>query len=154
LEEGFEEDGFVVLFVPGGEEECDGAGAGLLAEGVEGRGIFPEFGAVAFLEFWPLVGVVGEPFAQVVAGGDVLEPEIDGGALPGEAAGPEAVDEDADAVVGGLGEVDAFEADHGRLGEGERRAFISWPMAASWSGGRDFRARGKMAVSSRWMWPR
>ena len=99
--------------VLGGVEERDRAAAGEGAEMAEFVGVGLELGGVAAGELLPLGGVVGEPLAQRIGGGDVLEPEVDAGGGFGEAAGPEAVDEDAGAVgFGGVG-VDAFGGDGG-----------------------------------------
>ena len=55
---------------------------------------------------------MGEPLAEGGAGGDVFEPEVDFGFCLGQAAGPEALDENALAVVGGWFFVGAFQGDH------------------------------------------
>src|SRR5690606_5965057 len=57
----------------------------------------------------PALRLVIEPLAQLGAGGDGFEPEIDGGILARQAARPEPIDQHAGAVrlVGGL--VDALD---------------------------------------------
>jgi hypothetical protein len=105
-----------VFGVAGSVEEGGGAaGDGLFEEGELWGEVF-ELGLVAGFELGPLGGVVGEPLAEFVAGGDFFEPEVDAGFLLGEAAGPEAVDEDAGAVGGGGFIVDALDLQlHGRI---------------------------------------
>ena len=79
------------------EESGRAFGDGSLEES-ELCGIMLEFGFVAGFELGPLLGIVGEPLSQVVAGSDLFEPEIDVSFFFGEAARPEAIDEDAGAV--------------------------------------------------------
>lgn len=83
-------------------------GDGLFQEGKLGGVVF-ELGLIAGLELAPLGWVVGKPLAQLAAGSDFLEPEVDASLLFGKAARPEPVDEDARAIgLGGLF-VDALE---------------------------------------------
>ena len=54
------------------------------------HGVVFQLGLVTCFEFGPLCGIVREPFAEFVAGGDFLEPQVDMGLFFGETAGPEA----------------------------------------------------------------
>lgn len=123
LEELLEGQGAVVLLVLGGVDEGDGAGFGFLAQ--EGEGFFVgfEFFPVAGLELLPPGRVVGEPFAEFGAGGDVFEPEVDGRLGLGQAAGPEALDEDALAIIFGGLFVRSFDVKHNRPLE-SRKSFL------------------------------
>ena len=70
------DDGFVVLFVFCAVYECGPPfGYGLFQQG-DLSWILVEFGMVARLELWPFFWVVGEPFSEFVAWGDIFEPEI------------------------------------------------------------------------------
>jgi len=81
-------------------------------EGVYGFVVF-QFSLVSFFEFGPALGVVAIPFPEFGGGGDVFGPFVEAGGFLFYSAGPEAVDEDADAVgFGGIG-VDAFNVDGG-----------------------------------------
>jgi hypothetical protein len=71
-----EDDGFVVLFVFCAVYECGWPfGYGLFQQG-DLSWILVEFGMVARLELWPFFWVVGEPFSEFVAWGDLFEPEV------------------------------------------------------------------------------
>ncbi len=109
-----ENDGFVVLLVFGAVEQGCVALADRLFQLGDLVGEELEFGEVAAAEFGPAFGVVAEPLAELGAGSDVFEPEVEVGLLFGEAAGPEAIDEDAGAVGEGGWVVHALELEgHG-----------------------------------------
>src|SRR5581483_7297133 len=63
------------------------------------RRISVELFAVAADELAPPLGLMFEPAAQGHAGGDVLQPQVDGGVRLVQATRPEAIDEDAHAIV-------------------------------------------------------
>ena len=99
-----EEDGVVVAGVAGGVEEGDfGVGGEELPEAGEG-GVGGEFGGVARAEFVPAVlGVGVKPFSEAGGGGYLLVPEVVFEVGVREAARPQSVYVDAEAVVGGGG---------------------------------------------------
>jgi len=90
-------------------EQGGGASGDGLLQKSQLHGVVFQFCFVARLEFGPLCGIVREPFAELVAGGDFLEPQVDMGLFFGETARPEAVDENARAVGLGRSFVDTFE---------------------------------------------
>ncbi len=57
-----------------------------------------QFLQVAFLKFLILSKIMAEPFPQFSAGANLLEPDVEMGVDLGNAAWPESVDEDTEAV--------------------------------------------------------
>jgi hypothetical protein len=70
-----------------------------------------ELGQIAGAEVLPGLGIGMELAAQGVARGDVLAPFGQACAIPGDAARPEAIDEDPPAVRDARGPVDTLDAD-------------------------------------------
>jgi len=71
--------------------------------------VLGELLGVAPLKLGPLVGIVGEPLAERGARRHVLVPVVQPQVDLANAAGPEPLDQDADAVGLGLGFVHALE---------------------------------------------
>lgn len=82
-------------------EEC--------ADFIQGVGVAVEFLVVSALEFFPAFGVMVEPLAELKAWRGILGPCVEVGVITGDGAGPEAIDEDAYAVLLGGGFVDTFD---------------------------------------------
>ena len=64
---------------------------------------------VAGLELGPFRGIVSEPLAELSAGSDLFQPQVNVSLFFGEATGPEAIYQDAGAIGFGGRFVDAFE---------------------------------------------
>jgi hypothetical protein len=108
----------------------------LVARGVdEGHGLTPalppefldrvlvpsEFGAIALLELVPPGQVMVVPPAQLGAGGEVLDPEIHGGAFLAQPARPKPFDQDSQSVIGSGLLVEPLQPDLRYLASGSSR---------------------------------
>ena len=109
------DDRLVVLRVFGTVEQGGGAFGDGLFEKSQLHGVIFQFSLIASFELGPFCGVVREPLAKIVARGYLLQPQVYVSFFFGEAAWPEAVDEDAGAIGFGGGFIDTFELNnHGR----------------------------------------
>ena len=111
-----ESHGVIVLLIARAEDEGDTALAEEFAQIFDGLRLLIELGEVAALEFFPLFGFVVEPLAEGGAGSNFLPPMVETEGLFADAAGPQAIHENAPAVVAGGGFLCALETDvHGAL---------------------------------------
>src|SRR5688500_9756041 len=63
--------------------------------------LLPQFVPIPLVKFLPPARVMAEPLAQLRAWGNVLQPHIHGRALPGQAAGPQPLHQDAETILSG-----------------------------------------------------
>ncbi len=69
--------GIVVLGIFRGKEQCDGMLSGFLREFLDSLTLIIQFRGIPLFELLPTDRIVSEPFAQLSAGRDVLEPFVD-----------------------------------------------------------------------------
>jgi hypothetical protein len=101
--------GIVVTIVPGGVEEGNGFAPGSPGEGPEGAPPGLEFAKVGAAELPPSVRVVVEPAAELVGGGNFLEPLVKPGIALGYAPGPELIHKNPVTIVASGLVVDSFQ---------------------------------------------
>ena len=122
-------DGVVVFGVMGAVEQRHRPARQQVRELPDRVRIFAQFLDVAFAKIIPAFRVVAEPLAQRRARRDFLEPQIDGGALLGKPARPDAIDENPRAVVPRRRLVDAFRA--GFVLSFRRKSFLrTWTQSS------------------------
>ena len=72
-------DRIVMAGVLGAEQKGDGwTVLGLLSNPLHEFSLFPEFFEISSLECLPPVGIMAEPFPQIIAGSNFFEPRMDG----------------------------------------------------------------------------
>ena len=108
-------DGVIPSFVARAEEQRHASTAGRAGERRNRHRVVVQFFAVTADELAPALRLMPEPSAQRDARRDVFQPEVDRGVRFAEAAGPEPIDEHADAVVFRRRRVRAFHLNHRRF---------------------------------------
>src|SRR5690606_2444205 len=111
--------------VAGGEEQGDGALAGAPAQLGDPLLVPAELLDVGEAELLEALRQVGEPGAQLGAGGEVFRPVVDRRLLARDPPRPEPVDEDPEAVAGLGPVVDALEPDRARIDRRRRRGALA-----------------------------
>src|SRR5688500_16163345 len=101
----------VLLGVLGGKDQGDMASLGSLGELLECVRTLFEFPSVTPLELIPLVRIVSEPFSQVGAWRQVLEPGVDLKVVLGDAPWPNAIHQNAPTIALCGRTIGAFQAD-------------------------------------------
>src|SRR5262249_43367026 len=112
LEVSLQDEGTVVLFIARGVNEGNCVFLCLLLERSNRILFLSQFVPVTGLKLRPFRWIVAEPLSQLRARGDVLQPQVHGGAFLGQAARPEPLDQNPRPVVRRGLVVGAFELDH------------------------------------------
>src|SRR5580692_10817124 len=99
VEQFLQDDGFVVLLVPGAINQCDCSFGRFLFQLGDLFRAHLEFFAVTSLEFRPFGGIVSKPLSKARAWRHFLEPEIYFRLLLAQATRPQTVHKDSPPVV-------------------------------------------------------
>lgn len=94
FEEALQSDRVVVIFVPGAKQECDRTALNGGDEKLHLLRSVKQFTEVTPTKFLPSRWIMAEPLAQVIAGGRVLQPGINGAPFSGQSSRPESIDQD------------------------------------------------------------
>ncbi len=101
-----------MLFVARGVHEGDGFAPGPSLQFLYHLLVSIKLFPVTILKLLPFRGIVLKPFSQLRAGRKLFQPFIHLGFLFADASGPQAFDQDSDAVISGRCFIDSFQLDH------------------------------------------